>query len=237
MEHYFYRSTLAFGDWIIQEMAQGRLPYYLNIMFHPLKGASKQTIINQMQNAIYETFYPTLCNRVSKHPRRKCQEQLLPRAILVCDLPVWKHDKTSLGEISLNQGLHYNGIISMSPRCCLDAALDEHIREQQHLYVDHIWHGHLLYDRGGISRVHAKPITFDFHNVAGYSFKTVRAGKVDYDTTIILPRTRDEMRSTVPELDVRARAIKDLLSSRNVSEEVAERLYLAANQHGTHQTR
>ncbi len=39
MNHGFINEALvhAFGDWIIQEVPDGRIPYYINIMFDPLE--------------------------------------------------------------------------------------------------------------------------------------------------------------------------------------------------------
>src|SRR5689334_7071533 len=83
----------AYADWLLKEVQQGLDPYYINIMFHPLYGSSHSALLAQMQNAIYHCFFPTLCRQFARHPHRKSQEHLLPRARLFADLPVWKRSK------------------------------------------------------------------------------------------------------------------------------------------------
>jgi hypothetical protein len=217
----------GYSDWIFQECWNGRLPYYINIMFHPLNGASPELIIAQMQDAIYDCFYPTLCKRFAQHPCRSSQEHLLPRCVLFFDLPVWKRklDKPIGRTVNLNGGFHLNGFILIPTNSRLREDFASHINERQDLYVDHIVNGRSLYDRGGIERVHVEPIDFNRYRVSDYSLKTVKAGKVDYDTTIILPRTRKEMRPDIRFIDARARAIKDIQASTNVSDEGAMQIY------------
>jgi hypothetical protein len=55
--------------------------------------------------------------------------------------------------------------------------------------------------------------------------KTIKAGKVDYDTTIILPRTMSEMKSNTLVLDAKSRALKDIQAETNVSDQMAEIIY------------
>jgi hypothetical protein len=53
----------GYSDWIVQEYWNDRVPYYISIMFHPLHGSANY-IMSQMQDAIYDHFYPTLCKRL-----------------------------------------------------------------------------------------------------------------------------------------------------------------------------
>ena len=215
----------CYTDWLIQEIQQGRLPYYINIMFHQLPGPSNRDIIEQMQSAIYKSFYPTLCKQFARHPHRKSQKYLLPEARLFPDLPVWKRHKDSCSKTILNQGLHYNGFILVPPKSRLKESFCEHIKRKQHLYVDHANHNRPLYNHGGIKRVHVVPIDRDPYNITDYAMKTIKAGKVDYDTTIILPRTMSEMKSNTLVLDAKSRALKDIQAETNVSDQMAEIIY------------
>jgi hypothetical protein len=124
-----------------------------------------------------------------------------------------------------NGGFHLNGFILIPTNSRLREDFASHINERQDLYVDHIVNGRPLYDRGGIERVHVKPIDFNRYRVSDYSLKTVKAGKVDYDTTIILPRTRKEMRPNIPFIDARARVIKNIQGATNMSDELAIHVY------------
>ena len=180
-----------------------------------------------MERGVYNYFYPTLCKRFAQHPCRKSQEHLLPRAMLFFDLPVWKRKrtKTSGRTISQNGGLHLNGVILIPAKSRLTEDFGTHINRRQGLYVDRTVNDRSLYDRGGIERVYVRPIDLNHYNVIDYSFKTVKANKVDYDTTIILPRTHKEMRPNIPLIDTRARAIKDIQAATNISDDEAVRIY------------
>jgi hypothetical protein len=217
----------GYSEWIIKERWNGRLPYFINIMFHQLTGSSHNSLVPQMRDGIYNHFYPTLCKYFARHPRRKSQEYLLPRGALFFDLPVWKRKRERPIKRLINQngGLHLNGFILIPVKSRLTEDFIEHIEHKQYLYVDHIVDGRSLYDRGGVERVHVKQMDFDYYRVSDYSLKTVRAGKVDYDTTIILPRTRKEISSNTLPIDARIRAIKDIQASTNVSDEGALQIY------------
>jgi hypothetical protein len=216
----------GYSDWILQEYWNDRVSYYISIMFHPLHG-SPNYIMSQMQNAIYDHFYPTLCKRFAQHPCRKSQEHLLPRAMLFFDLPVRKRKRKKTSERTINQngGLHLNGAILILAKSRLREDFVTHINRRQGLYVDRTVNGRSVYDRGGIERVYVKPTDSNHYNVIDYSLKTAKVGRVDYDTTIILPRTRKEMRPNIPLIDARARAIKDIQAATNVSDDEAVRIY------------
>jgi hypothetical protein len=176
------------------------------------------------QNASY---LPASCRvQLSKAlPRRLRSAHLLPKARLFPDLPVWKRHKDSCSKTILNQGLHYNGFILVPPKSRLKESFCEHIKRKQHLYVDHANHNRPLYNHGGIKRVHVVPIDRDPYNITDYAMKTIKAGKVDYDTTIILPRTMSEMKSNTLVLDAKSRALKDIQAETNVSDQMAEIIY------------
>jgi hypothetical protein len=147
--------------------------------------------------------------------------------MLFYDLPVCKRKRTkTLGRtINQNGGLHLNGAILIPAKSRLREDFVTHINRRQGLYVDRTVNGRSVYDRGGIERVYVKPIDLNHYNVIDYSLKTVKTGKVDYDTTIILPRTQKEMRPNISIIDARARAIKDIQAATNVSDDQAVRIY------------
>jgi hypothetical protein len=222
MSNHLESLIQCYTDWLIQEIHQGRLPYYINIMFHPLNGESYRALIDQMERAIYKYFYPTLCKQFAHHPGRKSQEYLLPRAMLFADLPVAKRHKELCSGANLNQGLHYNGFLLVPPKSRLKESFCEHIKRKQHLYVDYNLNNRSLYNLTCIERVHAVPIDRDPYTITDYAMKTLKSGKVDYDTTIILPRLASELKSSVLILDAKSRVIKDIQAETNVSDQVAE---------------
>ena len=109
-----YELIHAYGDWIIQEIREGRTAYYTNLMFEQLKGQSI-AINAQMHGIIESSFYPELCKQLDRHPHRKGRHGLSPHVVLVPDLQTFKNDKKYPRKATLNGGLHYNGFISISP--------------------------------------------------------------------------------------------------------------------------
>jgi hypothetical protein len=196
-------------------------------MFRQLYINQHSQIIQSMSTAIHKHFYPTLCSCLFRHPGRRSQEQFLPRCVLFFDLPTWKRDKntSSPHAIHINGGLHLNGFIWVHPKSRLKEDFVTHITRMQHLYVDHLINGQSTFNRGGIERVYAKPVDGRHNIITDYAMKTIKAGNIDYDTTIILPRPARELQSSAPVLDPRSRAIKDIQASTNWSEELATSLY------------
>ena len=179
----------GYGDWVVGEYKRGWTPFYVNIMFEPLNRYQIPVpIIVQMQERIEKSFYPELCRRLLHHPERKGRHRYLPHVILFPDLPVPKYSKQSIRDITLNGGLHYNGIISVSPNS-REKDLVRHFQEKQSVYA-----------RRGIQRVHADRL-YDIYGVIDYSMKSIKRHSVNYDSTIILPRALEGTtlsRSTAP---------------------------------------
>jgi hypothetical protein len=203
----------AHGDWLIEEvLREWRRLYFINIMFKPLRGAGS-ALDAQMHDAIINSFYPQLCRHLERHPGRKGRHKYLPHLFLFPDFPVYKTQKQSLRRASLNGGLHYNGVVSISPRSRLKEDLD-----------DHIWRNQSSYYGDKIERVHIKPITYDPYRLMDYGLKTVARGRADYECGIFLPKSLSEMQPA-QNMDERTRAIKYIQASDNVSDEVAEEIY------------
>ena len=91
--------------------------------------------------------------------------------------------------------------------------------------VGHFAHYRELFARLGFRQIHVEPITHDSHEVMDYSMKTIKQGRATFDNAIILPRTWSERQRNPIELNPRDKAIKQIASSTNVSEEVAAQLY------------
>jgi hypothetical protein len=203
----------AHGDWLIEELLrEWRLFYFINIMFKPLRG-SASAIDAQMHDAIVNCFYPQLCKHLERHPKRRGRHKYLPHLFLFPDFPVYKIRKQSLRRASLNGGLHYNGVVSISPRARLKEDLD-----------NHIWRNQASYYGDKIERIHVKPVSYDPYRLMDYGLKTVARGRANYERGIFLPKSLSELQSA-QSMDERTRAIKCIQSSANVSDEVAEEIY------------
>jgi hypothetical protein len=203
----------AHGDWIIEEVLREWRPFYfINIIFKPLRG-SGSAIDAQMHDAIVNGFYPQLCKHLERHPGRRGRHKYLPHLFLFPDFPVYKTQKQSLRRVSLNGGLHYNGVVSISPRSRLKEDLN-----------DHIWRNQSAYYGDMIERIHVKPVTYDPYRLMDYGLKTVARGRADYERGIFLPKSLSEMQPA-QNMDERTRTIKYIQASENVSDEVAEEIY------------
>ena len=124
----------AHGDWLIEEvLREWRRLYFINIMFKPLRGAGT-AIDAQMHDAIVNGFYPQLCKHLERHPGRRGRHKYLPHLFLFPDFPVYKTRKQSLRSVTLNGGLHYSGVVSISSRARLREELGDHIWRKQSSY-------------------------------------------------------------------------------------------------------
>jgi hypothetical protein len=200
--------------WLEQLVARGNEPFYINFMFHPIHGPPSR-IVHQMKTAICDGFYPTFCTRFARNPLARSQQKYLPKMILAPDRPVFKHKKLSRADVTINQGLHYNGLMLVPKvsRCRENAA-------------DLIANNHDHYRKDGIDRIDVTPIDRNPARITDYTFKTVNRLKASSDDVILLPRTVREMKGgSSAVLEPRERALKDLQSALNLSEELAVALF------------
>jgi hypothetical protein len=228
MDHIISDLVRGYSNWIYQVRRSNWSVFYINIMFHQLNTRQHNQIIQLMGTAIHKHFYPTLCNCLFRHPGRRSQEQFLPRCVLFFDLPTWKRNKNTSSSnawTGINRGLHLNGFILVNPKSRLKEDFVTHITRMQHLYVDHLVNGQPIYDHGGIARVHVEPVEGCHSVITDYSMKTIKAGNVDYDTTIILPRPASELKSPASVLDAKSSAVKDIQASTNLSDDAAATFY------------
>jgi hypothetical protein len=95
-------------------------------------------------------------------------------------------------------------------------------RHQGEAFINHFKRKAKAYGRYGFHRIHAVPFRPGANNVVDYSMKSIKNVKVDYDSTIILPRTYAErFEGGVRQLDGAKRALRDLQAARNFSDELA----------------
>ena len=65
------------------------------------------------------------------------------------------------------------------------------------------------------------PITHNLVESVDYAMKTIKSGRVDFDSTIILPRAYTEMRSSECKISPTERLVKNVQSATNLSHENA----------------
>lgn len=75
---------------------------------------------------------------------------------------------------------------------------------------------------GNLARIYAEEITHNIDYVVEYNMKSLKRRTVDFDDVLVLPKCVDELLSKRKVIDPKDRAIKDLQSHWNCSDEVAE---------------
>jgi hypothetical protein len=164
-----------------------------------------------MARCIEREFYPTLLKRYVRRITDSAVANYGPRIILFPDLSVWKHQKESLRRVVMNETLHYNGFLLTPPVSKFKQSLVSLIREKQGAFAV-----------GNIMRVHVEPVT-TVSNLADYAAKTLVAGRVASDWTVVLPTCRTEPVRTL-NLGQRDREIREIQSRFNVSSEIAAKM-------------
>ena len=199
------------AEWVWDYWSRGWKPYYVNIMFEPLPG-NVEAVLQQMKRAICKVFYSRFCTEFAHHPGRPSQLWKLPRLWLFPDRPVPKKEKISLRDVQFNDnGLHFNGPMLIPPFSNFEGCPIKHIHGNQRKYAVH-----------GIDRIFVKEITWDIDGLADYICKTVRWDRASADHILILPETRNK--PTAEKMGAEDRALRDIQSRHNVSEDIARQM-------------
>jgi tRNA(Leu) C34 or U34 (ribose-2'-O)-methylase TrmL len=184
-------------------------------MFRNISG-SNEFKIQQMHKEITR-FYEKLATRAVRKPRSEKWVQLLPKGVFFPDVPGYKKSFSNIRELTINDGIHFHGIMVATQESRLKEPLHLHLARKRKLYV-----------RGKIYRIDAERITSDAPFVTDYSGKAIKRRRFSNDHILLLPRTVAELpakRCAQVENEEEVRAIKDIQSSVNVSEAVALSIY------------
>jgi hypothetical protein len=205
----------AYGDWVENYINDGWDGYLLSFMFNqliprPVKlnpshegegrtvwysayrfslsgcgiRGNRDGLLRQMEREV-ERVYATLLTRVVREPTHKKNKDLLPRWIICPDFPVPKHSKMSLRDVTLNDGLHLQGVGVQPAGSRLKEGLDEHFERYHSLYIK---------VGGALRGVTATPITHKPKYVVGYGFKMLSRGRASFDDVLVYPRTLGEIK-------------------------------------------
>ncbi len=174
----------GYRDWVQNYVDQGWMPFIISFMFNQLRW-SDSSILGQMKREI-ERAYSRLPTKFHRDPNSRTGFNLLPRMILFPDFPVFKWEKKSIRDVSVNNGLHYTGIALTPPFSRFSSTLDLHFIQHQQEYLSN-----------KLARIHAEAIVWDPRYVTEYAAKSVKRGRVSQEHIIILPRTIGEMRSVL----------------------------------------
>jgi hypothetical protein len=186
----------GYADLVEQRVQDGWQPHLITFMFNQLPG-SRSSVIKQTRDEI-ERVYATLVTRVVRKPRSPKSADRLPVLIGFADLPVPKRERRQLREITLNDGLHYHGILLMPARSRLRTGLAFHFMKYHRLYVG---------NGSRLDRLHVLKIKTDPGYVVRYALKALEKGRLPYDDCVlVLPKSVTELPTGGTEREVNAAA-------------------------------
>jgi hypothetical protein len=203
----------AYGDWFKQHLDLGWDGYFITIMFDNIIG-SIGTRVQVMKKEIYK-LYGRVATRAVRKPRSGKWAPLLPKAIFVPDVPAYKQSRYKLRDVTVNDGIHFHGVMVVNKQA--------RFKEPLHLFMT----DPRLYVGTKICRIHVEPITSKVVFVTDYAGKAIKRERFPIDDVLVLPMTTSELptRHCSQARDEHTRGIKDIQSSMNVSDEVAELIY------------
>jgi hypothetical protein len=186
-------------------------PYFMAFMFRHIPGSTQEKI-RQMHKETTR-FYGKLASWVVRDPTSPKSAHLLPRGVFFPDVPCYKSGTQALGDVTINDGLHFHGILLVPTSSRLQVPFLQHLRDKKRIY-----------SRGIISLIHAQPSRDHHQFVADYAGKAVKRGRVSYDDVLILPRAAKELQHEQASIPGPDREIKNIISAHNVSAETAREL-------------
>ena len=115
-----------------------------------------------------------------------------------------------LREVSVNDGLHFHGVMLVKAESRLNTDLDEHFSANK-----------TLYQTSKLYRIDIQKIDDDPIFVTDYAGKALKTQRFSMDDLLVLPRTIREVREFSPELSADARFVRDVQARLNCSDETA----------------
>jgi hypothetical protein len=180
------RLLQCYGDMVRDYMELGWHGYFLSFMFSHIPGSDASRMLEMKKHLA--CFYGRLAKASVPKASRPEWSEFLPKMVLAPDLPVPKHSKVNLRDVTINDGLHWHGLVLVNPLAPkLQANLDLHINGNLRKYLV-----------GSIRTIHVKPITFTPENVIGYGLKSLKS-KFSTDEIVIFPRTVSELPAKGPD--------------------------------------
>jgi hypothetical protein len=158
-------------------------PYFLTFMFRHLSG-KKDIKLAAMEQAIVR-FYSTLLTRITRNPHSAFQQSQRPILVAAPDYPVFKHDKQTLSDIAINDGLHMHAMLAVPWKSRMKEDIISHFQRYTRLYV-----------KDPFKRINVGEIEDNFGRVGDYMFKSIKKERCSWHDVIVLPKDRSEIRST-----------------------------------------
>ena len=141
--------------------------YYVNFMFHHISGIPRHRFA-VMRNEV-ERVYSTMVTRIVRKPNSLERLDNLPRFIGCEDKPVPKNNKSSLRDVTVNDGTHINGVFPFPLKSRLRKHPIDLIGDNQKYYIP---------EGGPLLRIHLTPLHVTLNKAADYTFKAIKRGWV-----------------------------------------------------------
>lgn len=176
------RDLIAgYAEMVESRVGDGWHPTLLTFTFNHLRG-SANNVAYQMQD-IVEAIYAKILQRCFRKPRN-VPTIAMPLWICTPDYPVFKRNKQSFRDMSVNGGRHVHAI-----------ALTPPVTRMQETLGDHFYHQQIRYS--GRDRplwcIDAEPIRHHLEKVSDYAFKGIKNPRLGPDGMFVLPRKHSEM--------------------------------------------
>jgi hypothetical protein len=185
--HRIQQLLQAYGKWVHDHMAYGWHGYLLSFMFSQIHEFNTPKMEEMKKHLGW--FYGRLAKASGPKASHLKWSPFLPKIILAPDLPVPKRIKQRLREVTINNGLHWHGLVMVNPLAPkLPGNLDVHINENLQNYLV-----------GSIRTIGVEPITYDPVYVTGYGMKGLKRRSFSEDEILIFPRTVSELPTKGPD--------------------------------------
>jgi hypothetical protein len=166
----------AFGKWTKKYLDMGWDGYLFQVMFHDLAG-SRETKIIQMKQEV-ERVYNRLATRMVRKPNSLRWAGYLPIGLFVPELQVpkkRKSKKSTIADISINDGLHMSGIILGNRWGRVRTSLVDHFAK----FNDH-------YVTGKVRDIYVDRIIHDPEYTVDYALKSLPRRDSSPDDLLVL---------------------------------------------------
>jgi hypothetical protein len=185
--HRIQQLLQAYGQWVHDHMAFGWHGYLLSFMFSQIQDLNAPRM--EIMKKHLGWFYGRLAKASVPKASSPKWSQFLPKVVLAPDLPVPKHSKVRLRDVTINNGLHWHGLVMVNPLTPkLPGPLDVHLNETRSKYLV-----------GSIRTIGVEAITHDPVYLTGYGMKGLKTRSFSTDDVLIFPRTVSELPTNGPD--------------------------------------
>jgi hypothetical protein len=186
--HCRFKLHSAYANWV-HEILNGVWDkklwngFQVAFMFNHIPGNFNRKCL-VMEDEI-DRIYRILVPRVERFPRSSAGSKRLPILIAFPDYPQQRIKSADILDVTINNGLHFHGILLVNIESRLKVRLDMHFREH---YARYVRPGDIL------RRIHIQPIEDPTAKRAtGYALKSLEWRIPDTDRIFIRPRAVSEL--------------------------------------------